>query len=466
MASAGAVALLVGVGGTAYAAHYRDLALPGSSVAGVSVAGKTKDEVAANVRERAGKIKVTVTTRSGSRSASLADIGYAVDVPATVAAVFDANSRWTSYPKALVSSRSIKAKVTVDQKVLDKFVAGLVASDGKAAVNAKVAWGEGASSFTVTPATTGLTVDPASLQQVVAKGAETLTSPTATVRFIESQAAVSTTAAQGLADKANALVALPVTVNAGSKTFTATPADKASWITFPVSAEGKAATAPSLDKAKLTGWVDAQAAAVKVDVRNGVRNVSSSGAVLKVTTSAQDGSEVTNAAAISTALASALGSAKAYTGTFDVKTTPATWTERRVAAGAENLAYPATDGEKWVDVNLSAHTMTAYEGARAVIGPVAMVNGAPATPTVQGTFHIYSKTPLMTMRGSNADGTNYEAPDVPWVAFFTGGYALHGAYWRSSFGYAASHGCVNLPVSVAKQVYDWAPVGTPVVTHG
>jgi len=166
------------------------------------------------------------------------------------------------------------------------------------------------------------------------------------------------------------------------------------------------------------------------------------------------------------AAVAALAGGQPYAGTFAVQATKATWTERKVAAGAENLAYPAAEGEKWVDVNLSAHTMTAYEGARAVIGPVAMVNGAPATPTVQGTFHIYSKTPLMTMRGSNADGTNYEAPDVPWVAFFTGGYALHGAYWRSSFGYAASHGCVNLPVSVAKQVYDWAPVGTPVVTHG
>jgi len=69
------------------------------------------------------------------------------------------------------------------------------------------------------------------------------------------------------------------------------------------------------------------------------------------------------------------------------------------------------------------------------------------------------------MRGENADGTNYEAPDVPWVTYFYRGYALHGAPWRSSFGYSGSHGCVNLPVSVAKQVYDFAPLGTPVVVH-
>ena len=54
---------------------------------------------------------------------------------------------------------------------------------------------------------------------------------------------------------------------------------------------------------------------------------------------------------------------------------------------------------------------------------------------------------------------------MPWVTYFHRGYALHDTPWRSSFGYSGSHGCVNLPVSVAKQVYDFAPLGTPVVVH-
>ena len=110
-------------------------------------------------------------------------------------------------------------------------------------------------------------------------------------------------------------------------------------------------------------------------------------------------------------------------------------------------------------------TMTAYVGAKVVYGPVSMVNGASATPTVVGTFQVYLKNPLMTMRGANADGTDYETPDVPWTSFFHRGYALHGAPWRDSFGYAASHGCINLPVPVAKWVYDFATVGTTVTTH-
>ena len=80
--------------------------------------------------------------------------------------------------------------------------------------------------------------------------------------------------------------------------------------------------------------------------------------------------------------------------------------------------------------------MTAYVGADVVYGPIKMVNGSDEKPTVVGTFHVYHKRELQTMRGSNADGTKYETPDVPYISYFHRGFALHGAPWRSSFGYA------------------------------
>ena len=64
---------------------------------------------------------------------------------------------------------------------------------------------------------------------------------------------------------------------------------------------------------------------------------------------------------------------------------PALWKDRTIADGTQNLAYQAVHGEKWVDVNLSRHTMTAYSGGKIVLGPVAMVNGAAATPSLVGT---------------------------------------------------------------------------------
>ena len=459
-----AALLVLGGGAGAYAAHYQDRALPGSEVAGVSVSGLTRAEVASAIRQRAQQVEVTIAAGDGSRKAKLADLGYTVDVDATVDKIFAPNAQWTNYASALVSERDQPAVVVVDAKGVDKTIADLVATAGTKAVDARVDLTEGSDKFTVTPDVAGTTVDRASFQDVAQKAARTLSSATATIKFVTGEAAITTAEAEAVATKANALVATPLTVAAGEKTFAATDVEKAAWVKVPV-VDG-ALGEPTVDAASVAAWVSAKADEVKVAARTGNRTLSAStGEVLRVTTEARDGSEVVNAAAIGEAAAAGLLAGTAYNGVFESNAIAATWNERRVATGAENLAYPAADGEKWVDVNLSNHTMTAYEGGRAVIGPVSMVNGAPATPTVTGTFAIYTKYASQTMRGQNADGSNYVAENVPWVAYFTGGYALHGAPWRDSFGYTGSHGCINLPVATAKQVFDWAPIGTVVVSH-
>lgn len=114
---------------------------------------------------------------------------------------------------------------------------------------------------------------------------------------------------------------------------------------------------------------------------------------------------------------------------------------------------------RWIDVNLSTQTLTAYEGSVPVF--TALVStGLPATPTVTGHFKIYSKYTAIDMAGPG-----YYLPAVPWTMFFYRGYALHGAYWHNNFGRPMSHGCVNLSVPDAKWLFEFASVGTPVVVH-
>jgi len=94
--------------------------------------------------------------------------------------------------------------------------------------------------------------------------------------------------------------------------------------------------------------------------------------------------------------------------------------------------------------------------------------GAPATPTVLGRYTIYAKYAVQDMRGNNVDGSSYFQPNVRWISYFYGGYAIHGNYWRpeSWFGNVnSSHGCVGLQDYQAEWVYAWAPIGTPVITH-
>jgi hypothetical protein len=123
--------------------------------------------------------------------------------------------------------------------------------------------------------------------------------------------------------------------------------------------------------------------------------------------------------------------------------------------------YP---GERWIEVNTSAFTLTAWEGDTPVMKTL-IVTGASLTPTVEGEFHVYWKIPSQTMTGAGPDGIRYIQADVPSVMYFFQDWAIHGTYWRSSFGYAASHGCVNVPLSEAAWLYEWASIGTRVVVH-
>lgn len=455
------VPLLIAGTGTAYAAHFQSRALPGSTVSGVSVAGLTRAEVAQVVRDRAADVTVTLTTGDGTRRAGLAELGTGVDVDATVDAVFAANRSWSAYATSLVSARDVEAVVATDPAATARVVTELVGEEGRAS-DARVALAKDKASFAVTPAVPGRTVVPDSFQDVVADAARDLASATATVRFDRTDAAVSTEAAQEVADRANALVRRTVAVSDGEEEHTASAKVKASWVTIPTS--GGVPGTPTVDAAKVTAWVTKQAQAARVEARTGLRYLDAAGDVRLVRTQARDGRTVNNAADV----VSAVVAGKDVSGRFRYTTQQATWDEKRIAAGAERLAYPAADGEKWIDVDLGAHTITAYVGATKVYGPVKMVNGSDEKPTVTGTFAVYLKYTQQTMRGNNADGTRYETPDVPWVSYFHRGFAFHGAPWRSSFGYAGdrgSHGCINLPVPVAKWVYDFATVGTVVTSH-
>jgi lipoprotein-anchoring transpeptidase ErfK/SrfK len=112
---------------------------------------------------------------------------------------------------------------------------------------------------------------------------------------------------------------------------------------------------------------------------------------------------------------------------------------------------------KWIEVALSQQRLNARSGKR-VVARFTISSGLRATPTRRGTFRVYAK-----YRSTRYRGPGYNLPNVPWSLFYSGGYAIHGAYWHNKFGSPASHGCVNMRVNDARWVYAWAPVGTLVV---
>ena len=89
----------------------------------------------------------------------------------------------------------------------------------------------------------------------------------------------------------------------------------------------------------------------------------------------------------------------------------------------------------------------------------AVNTGIPSAPTALGLYPVFEHSPSVTMSGTNPDGSHYSDPGVPWTSYFNGGDALHG-FLRASYGTAQSLGCVEMPYSEAKDVYQYTPIGT------
>ena len=139
-------------------------------------------------------------------------------------------------------------------------------------------------------------------------------------------------------------------------------------------------------------------------------------------------------------------------------------------SGTRTAPYSAKSskpyGGSYVEIDLSAQKLWLYKNGERII-TTSFVSGSVAeghrTPT--GIYSIYSKQTDRYLTGAD-----YRSFVHYWMPFL-GGYGLHDASWRSSFGgtiyyYDGSHGCVNLPSSAAKTIYNNVSVGTKVILYG
>jgi LysM repeat protein len=129
------------------------------------------------------------------------------------------------------------------------------------------------------------------------------------------------------------------------------------------------------------------------------------------------------------------------------------------AASSPSSPPSAPTGGRWIDIDLGAQRLTAYQGGTAMRSTL-VSTGLPRTPTPTGQFRVYVKYASTTM-----SGPGYYLTNVPYTMYFYRGYGIHGTYWHSNFGHPMSHGCVNLPTPEAQWLYNWASVGTLVNIH-
>lgn len=122
-------------------------------------------------------------------------------------------------------------------------------------------------------------------------------------------------------------------------------------------------------------------------------------------------------------------------------------------------------GEDYIEIDLSLQRLYLYYNKQIVLeSDIVSGNVSELNATPSGVYGISYRTKNAILRGDTWEThVNYWIP-------FNGGIGLHDATWRKEFGkdiYLAngSHGCINLPYSSAKEIYQYVYQGMPVICY-
>lgn len=133
-------------------------------------------------------------------------------------------------------------------------------------------------------------------------------------------------------------------------------------------------------------------------------------------------------------------------------------------------------GTTYIDVDLSAQHMWYVENGSVML-ETDVVTGEPIPEkiTPEGVYSILEMKEDETLVGAIVPGTGkpeYRTPVDYWMRVTWSGVGFHDANWQPAFGgtlnqipNVGSHGCINMPVDKAQELYQMISVGTPVVIH-
>ncbi|MDQ4040922.1 MAG: L,D-transpeptidase [Actinomycetota bacterium] len=117
----------------------------------------------------------------------------------------------------------------------------------------------------------------------------------------------------------------------------------------------------------------------------------------------------------------------------------------RLADGRGRFRSKFPNHGKHVEADLSRQVLVLHDRRGRVFRILHTASGTSATPTVRGSFRVYSKT-----WGVNSLGMVHSV-------YFHRGYAIHG--YPSVPAGPASHGCLRIPIPNARFIYRWLDYG-------
>ena len=134
---------------------------------------------------------------------------------------------------------------------------------------------------------------------------------------------------------------------------------------------------------------------------------------------------------------------------------------RQTAASYDDPDY----GDSYVEINLTAQHLFLYQNGECVLeSDFVSGNASRGNDTPTGIYGITYKE-----RNATLNGENYSTPVSYWMPF-NNNVGMHDATWRSEFGgniylTNGSHGCINLPYSIAQEIYENVEKDTPVICY-
>lgn len=128
-------------------------------------------------------------------------------------------------------------------------------------------------------------------------------------------------------------------------------------------------------------------------------------------------------------------------------------------------------GNTYLEIDKNDQKLYAYKDGDLIFSTNIVTGYTGKADTPEGMFYIWDKRENATLKAkSRITGLKYETPVSYWMPIDWTGVGLHDATWRNSFGgdiytYNGSNGCINLPLEVAKNIFDNFEIGTPVVIY-
>lgn len=437
------VGMWIGIGAGAVAvalvASSFVLIAPGTSVAGVPVGLLTAGAATDAVQQRLAETTIVLSGAGGDVELTGADLGATVDARALADAAFADHPMWNV---SQWYGEPIEAVIGLDPDTATAALRAVAPDLYTDPVDATLAFDPETASYITTPAVEGTGIDIEAVREALHTAfgtGETVVAFAPVAAPVEAQTptfvAESTAASlNGILDNAGFYIGPERTV----------PIERdlvASWLTV---APGERGTFDiTADEAAIQAVVDTLPAAVDRPAVDSTVVTDTAGNVLREETAGVVGRQLGDTSGLASDYAGSLASGKAA---FEL---PVTEVPFATNALARNIV-----------VNLSERRTYLYENGN-IVQSYAISSGKAGSPTFTGSYKLNWKRAIQDM--GCFEGAPYCTKDVPWVAYFNGDQAFHGAYWHNSFGYAdVSSGCVNMPVAAAKFLYDWAPIGTEV----